>query len=207
MEILLQGWVVGFIIASPIGPVGVLCIRRCVAEGRLVGLFTVLGAATAAAIYGLIAGLGLPAVSAVLLAHRVPLRIGSGLFLIVLGARMLRADAPVAARRALPGPRNLPAAYFSTLALMLANPFIIVSFLAVFAALGLHLSGIGDMAAGWLFAGIFIGSAAWWIIFSFATVWLRNRLRHGGLRFINLAAGGLICGFGLWQFAELVLGR
>jgi threonine/homoserine/homoserine lactone efflux protein len=207
MDVLLQGWIVGFIIASPIGPIGVLCIRRCVANGRLVGLFTVLGAATADAIYGLIAGLGLTAVSAVLFAHRVPLRIGSGLFLLVLGGRMLRTESPAAARRPGPAPGSLPAAYLSTLVLMLANPFIIVSFLAVFAALGLHLGEIGGGGGAWLFSGIFLGSAAWWIVFSLATGWLRGRLREGGLRVFNLAAGGLICAFGLWQFAELALGR
>lgn len=206
MELFLQGWIVGFIIASPIGPVGVLCLRRCVTQGRLVGLLTVLGAATADAFYGLVAGLGLTAVSDILFAHRVGLRIGSGLFLIVLGARMFRAQPPAGA----PGPsapRNLHRAYLSTLLLMLANPFIIVSFLAVFAALGLHLAGIGDLAAAWLFAGILLGSAAWWIVFSLSAGWLRRRMQEGRLRLFNLAAGGLICSFGLWQFAELALGR
>jgi threonine/homoserine/homoserine lactone efflux protein len=207
MEFFLQGWVVGFIIASPIGPVGILCIRRCVADGRLVGLLTVLGAATADAIYGVMAGLGVTAVSDVLFAHRVALRIVSGLLLLVLGAATLRAEAPTAARRTSAPPRSLAGAYLSTLVLMLANPFIIFSFLAVFAALRLHLGAIGDVAAIWLFGGIFIGSAAWWLIFSLATGWLRSRMRTGGLRFINLAAGSLICGFGVWQFAELALGR
>ena len=207
MEIFLQGWVVGFIIASPLGPVGVLCIRRTLTGTRLVGLLTVLGAATADAVYGLVAGLGLTAVSHALLAHRTPLRLGAGIFLLVLGVRMLRAQSPDASGDSGTKTRTLAGAYFSTLLLMLANPFIILSFLAVFAALGLHMAGIGDVAAGWLFAGIFLGSAAWWLIFRLAKTWLRGHLQRGGLRVINLAAGTLICGFALWQFIDVLRRR
>ncbi|HVW22639.1 MAG TPA: LysE family transporter [Opitutaceae bacterium] len=201
MHFLLQGLVVGFIIASPIGPVGVLCIRRTLTEGKTVGLFTVLGAATVDAFYGMVAALGLTAVSKVLMAHQVLFRLGAGLFLLVLGIQMFFHKPPQPKEG--PAARNLPAAYFSTLLLMLANPFIILSFLAVFAALGLHTTGIADLEAGWLCAGLFLGSAAWWLIFALARAGLKERLTHGGLRAINLAAGTLICGFGLWQFVEL----
>jgi threonine/homoserine/homoserine lactone efflux protein len=206
MEIFLQGWVVGFIIASPLGPVGVLCIRRTLTESRLVGLLTVLGAATTDAFYGLVAGLGLTAVSHALLAHRTPLRLGAGLFLLIIGIKMLRSQSPAASEKGAKT-RTLAGAYFSTLFLMLANPFIILSFLAVFAALGLHMAGIGDIAAGWLFIGIFLGSAAWWIIFSLAKSWLRGHLEKGGLRIINLTAGTLICSFALWQFIDVIRHR
>jgi threonine/homoserine/homoserine lactone efflux protein len=206
MEIFLQGWIVGFIIASPLGPVGVLCIRRTLTEDRLVGLLTVLGAATADAFYGLVAGLGLTAVSHVLLAHRTPLRLAAGIFLLVIGVRMLRSIGPDASRPAARS-RTLPSAFFSTFLLMLANPFIILSFLAVFAALGLHEKGIGELGSIWLFTGIFLGSAAWWIIFRLAATWLRGHLERGGLRIINLSAGTLICGFSLWQFVDLLRHR
>jgi threonine/homoserine/homoserine lactone efflux protein len=205
VETFLQGWIVGFIIASPIGPVGVLCIRRTLTHGRWVGLFTVLGAATADAFYGLVAGLGLTAVSHALMAHRTPLRMGAGLFLLILGIRMLRMPSPESSGQA--ASRTLTSAFFSTMLLMLANPFIILSFLAVFAALGLHETGISDLAAGWLFAGLFLGSAAWWIIFRLAAKWLRSHLDRGGLRVINLAAGTLICVFGIWQFVDILRRR
>jgi threonine/homoserine/homoserine lactone efflux protein len=206
LGIFLQGWVVGFIIASPLGPVGVLCIRRTLTESRLVGLFSVLGAATADAFYGLVAGLGLTAVSRALMAHRTPLRLSAGLFLLFLGVRLLRAKSPDTSKPA-SKTRTLPAAFFSTLFLMLANPFIVLSFLAVFAALGLHETGISEFKATWLFLGIFLGSAAWWVIFRLAAGWLRGHLERGGLRVINLAAGTLICGFSLWQFVDLLRHR
>jgi len=95
----------------------------------------------------------------------------------------------------------------NTLFLMLANPFIMLSFLAVFAALGLHETGISEVKAVWLFVGIFGGSASWWIIFRLAAGWLRGHLERGGLHVINLAAGTLICGFGLWEFVDFLRHR
>lgn len=201
MEFFLKGWVVGFIIASPIGPVGVLCIRRTLLQGRLIGLSTVLGTATADAVYGLVAALGLTAVSHELAAHRLPLRTACGLFLLFIGWRMMRAPAAFAPKGS--SAKGLAGAYFSALGLMLANPFIILSFLAVFAALGFATTGIGDLSAGWLFAGIFLGSAAWWLIFSLAAGWLRPRIQGGGLRAVNVGAGVLMWIFGFWQFAQL----
>lgn len=201
MTFLLQGWLVGLIIGSPIGPVGVLCIRRTLTAGRTVGLVTVLGAAVADTFYGLVAAIGLTAVSRTLMTHQVPLRIGAGAFLFILGGQMLRAH-PEAPKNSIAA-RNLPAAFFSTFLLMLANPFIVVSFLAVFAALGLHTVGLGDLQYGWLGAGLYLGSASWWLLYALARTWLRDRLDHGGLRAINLAAGTVICGFGVWQCVEL----
>ena len=141
-----------------------------------------LGAATADAFYGLVAGLGL---TARLLRPSSPTgrRCGSaaGLFLLVMqGIGMLPAVSRPTPPRVATKTAPLAGAYFSTLMLMLANPFIILSFLAVFAALGLHMAGIGDLKAAWLFAGIFLGSAAWWLIFSLAKSWLRGHQQGGG---------------------------
>jgi threonine/homoserine/homoserine lactone efflux protein len=51
-----RGLIMGFSIAAPVGPIGVLCIRRTLAEGTPSGLVSGLGAATADALYGSIAG-------------------------------------------------------------------------------------------------------------------------------------------------------
>jgi threonine/homoserine/homoserine lactone efflux protein len=58
-----RGLAIGFAIAAPVGAIGLLCIRRTLADGRLVGFVSGLGAATADAVYGAIAALGLTAVS------------------------------------------------------------------------------------------------------------------------------------------------
>jgi len=204
IEIFLKGAAAGFIVAVPLGPVGILCFRRVLTGSRLVGLLTVLGAGLADAIYGTAAAFGLAAVTHALMSHREPLRAAGGIFLLFLGVRMIRAPAPEEVEGS--ALRDLPAAFLSAFLLMIANPTIIISFLAVFAALDLGaVRGYSEMA--WLGPGVFLGSAAWWIVYLLARSGLNRKLRGASLRVIDVCAGLLICSFGVWQLVELALGR
>ena len=127
--------------------------------------------------------------------HREPLRLLGGLFLLFLGVKMIRAHPDDAEQRS-PRPRKLPAAFGSAFLLMLANPTIVVSFLAVFAAIDLAAGHAGLHEASWLGAGVFLGSTAWWLVYKGASLWFGARLKENGLHLINLGAGLLICGFG-----------
>lgn len=192
MQTFLKGLVLGFSIAAPVGPIGLLCIRRSLADGRLAGFVSGLGAASADAVYGAIAALGLTALMHALEAHRFWLQLGGGIFLVYLGIATLRAQPRPAEAKAAAAP-NLWGAYFSVFALTLTNPMTILSFLAMFAGLGI------DRGPGWLVAGVFIGSAAWWWLLSLAAGGLGARLQRGGLHAVNLASGAMIAGFGAWQ--------
>jgi len=133
--LLLKGLIIGFSIAAPVGPIGVLCIRRNLAKGRTSGLASGLGAATADAIYGGIAGLGLTRISNLLLEQQAWFRSIGGGFLLYLGIRTFLskpAGAVAAARRT-----DLAGDYLSTSLLTLTNPLTILSFAAIFAGLGL----------------------------------------------------------------------
>ncbi|MCL6450785.1 MAG: LysE family translocator [Acetobacteraceae bacterium] len=198
---LLTGFILGFSIAAPVGPIGVLCIRRTLAEGMACGLASGLGAATADAAYGSIAGFGLVSVARFLVGHQAWLRFPGGAFLCYLGARaFLARPAPPAA----PGTsssrasrRRLTGAYASTLLLTLSNPLTIVSFAAAFSGLGLAAPGTARGSAALLVAGVFSGSALWWLALSGATSLLRSRLTARALRWVNRVSGLIILGFGL----------
>lgn len=161
---LLKGIAIGFAIAAPVGPIGVLCIRRTFAEGRAMGFATGLGAATADALYGAVAGFGLTAISGFLLGYQDELRLAGGAFLLFLGVKTFVAR-PSTAQAPARG-TGLAGAWLTTVALTLANPATILSFAAVFAGAGLgqHRYGTGEAAA--LVAGVFLGSAAWWLVLS-----------------------------------------
>src|SRR6266446_3406617 len=132
----LKGIVVGIVIAVPVGPVGVMCIRRTVFEGKLAGFVSGLGAATADAVFGIIAGFGLTVVSDWLLAYQQWLRIAGACLLLALGGHSLLAKQPPKLGSA-PNPESLSWYYASTFALTLTNPITILAFLAIFAAVGL----------------------------------------------------------------------
>lgn len=209
-----RGLIIGFSIAAPVGPIGVLCIRRTLAEGRAAGFVSGLGAATADAMYGSVAGFGLTAVSGLLIGTQSWLRLAGGLFLCYLGIRMLLSrpagtepggaatdgrPAPAAAARTR---RALGGAYVTTLFLTLTNPMTIISFAAIFAGLGIA-SARDYGSAGLLVAGVFAGSAVWWFILSGIAAGLRGRMRAGMLRRVNLAAGAVLLTFGALALVSL----
>lgn len=195
----IKGFLIGLAIAAPVGPIGVLCIRRTLTAGRLSGLVSGLGAATADAVYGAIAAFGLTAASRFLVAHQAALRAVGGLFLLYLGAKALRARTPGAGGAV--EVRHRAGDYLSTFALTLANPMTIVSFAAVFAGLGAGTASGRYLDSLALVAGVFAGSAAWWLILASAVDLTRRRASERLLRSANLAAGFLICLFGLLALA------
>ena len=195
-----RGLVIGFSIAAPVGPIGVLCIRRTLSDGRAAGFVSGLGAATADGLYGSIAGFGLTAISGVLVDQQAWLRLAGGLFLCYLGIRTLRARP--AEGSLMPPARGLAAAYATTFALTLTNPMTIISFAAIFAGLGIAAAQDSGSAA-LLVAGVFGGSALWWLILSGFASSVRGRMRPGSLRWVNFAAGVIITSFGVLALLSL----
>jgi len=195
-----RGLVIGFSIAAPVGPIGMLCIRRTLAEGRVVGFVSGLGAATADGTYGLVAAFGLTSIAAFLVGHQLWLRVVGGAFLIFLGSRTFVARPATQPAAGVVDPRLL-AAYTSTLFLTLTNPMTILSFAAVFAGLGLGTTGGGYRTAVLLVVGVFLGSAVWWAVLSGLTSLLRVRFDQKGMRWVNRVSGAIITAFGLAAIA------
>ncbi len=198
---MLRGLVIGFSIAAPVGPIGVLCIRRTLAEGRLSGIASGLGAATADAVYGCVAVLGLTFISNILIDQHVWLRLIGGLFLCYLGIKTFLAKP--AKRAALARGNGLVGAYASTFFLTLTNPMTILSFAAIFTGLGLASTGGNFTSAGALVLGVFIGSSLWWLILSGSVGVFREKLDPQGLQWINRISGAIITGFGLAALMSL----
>ncbi len=193
---LLRGLAIGFSIAAPVGPIGMLCIRRTLAEGRTSGLVSGLGAATADAIYGCIAGFGLTFISNFLVRQQIWLQLVGGAFLCYLGLKTLLAQ-PVEQAALAKGSRLIDA-YASTFFLTLTNPITILSFTAIFAGLGLANTKGDYASAGILVLGVFIGSALWWLLLSSGLGILRGKFNQRGLQWVNRISGAIITGFGLF---------
>lgn len=199
----IRGAILGFSIAAPVGPIGVLCIRRTLAEGRLVGLLSGLGAATADACYGAVAAFGLTAISSRLIGHQDALRVVGGIFLLYLGIRTFLA-APVQSIKS-GQRRRLLGNYLSTLGLTLTNPTTIFSFVAIFAGLGWAGTATeGYPSAALLVLGVFCGSAVWWLILSSGVSLLRARFSLRVMRWVNRLSGTVIGGFGIIALASLI---
>jgi threonine/homoserine/homoserine lactone efflux protein len=197
----LRGLLLGFSIAAPVGPIGVLCIRRTLAEGRAAGFVSGLGAAAADAFYGCVAAFGLTFISSALLDQRLWLNLLGGGFLVYLGIRTLLArPAPTAVPDASHG---LPGHFISTLFLTLTNPMTILSFTAIFAGMGLAATAGNYAEAGLLVVGVFIGSALWWMTLSIGVGAFRAKFDLAALRWVNRLSGLIILAFGVSALLRL----
>jgi threonine/homoserine/homoserine lactone efflux protein len=197
LSFLLRGLVLGLAVAAPVGPIGVLCIRRSLAEGRTAGFAVGLGAATADAAYGAVAGLGLTVVSTFLVHQQTWLRLVGGVFLCYLGIRTLLARP---AERAAGNERRgggLLGAYTSTFFLTLTNPTTILSFAAIFAGVGVGAEGDDFLSVVLLVGGVFLGSALWWLALSTGVGFFRDKLGPRSMRTVNVFSGAVILAFGL----------
>jgi threonine/homoserine/homoserine lactone efflux protein len=192
-ELFITGGVVGFAIAAPVGPIGVLCIRRSLHEGPLVGFTVGMGAAAADAFYGAVAGFGLSTIADFLVRWEDLLGIVGGLLLVAFGLRALLHDhhgeqVPVEGR-------SLPKAFLGTFLLTLTNPATIVTFLAIFAGLGIA-SGLDYASATTFVLGVLVGSAAWWAILANVAGSLRGHLTRDWMRVVNRVSGAFVLLFG-----------
>lgn len=199
----LQGLAIGLSIAAPVGPIGVLCIRRTLADGRAIGFASGLGAATADGFYGAVAAFGLSLVTNALVDQRLWLQAVGGVFLCYLGVRTWMA-VPAVVSGAAAGGRGLTTAWASTFALTLTNPATIISFAAIFAGLGLGQKVGGYGAATLMVLGVFLGSALWWLILSTGVGRLRSAFTPDRLRWVNRGAGVVIAAFGVAALVSLM---
>jgi threonine/homoserine/homoserine lactone efflux protein len=185
----LKGIAIGFIMAIPIGPIGIMCIRKTLTEGRLSGLIIGLGAATADLFYGCVAAFGLTIISDTLTNQRFWIRIVGGALLLFLGVKTFLAH-PKDPKLKSTGSGRLRS-YLTALVLTLTNPLTVFAFIAVFAAFGLG-DGLVFFSAVFLVAGVFLGSCLWFFILSSGAIFFRKKLDLVGLKWVNKIAGILI---------------
>jgi len=197
----LRGLMIGFSIAAPVGPIGVLCIRRTLTEGRISGLISGLGAATADALYGSIAAFGLTFISIILFGQQGWIRLIGGLFLCSLGLKIFLS--PPAKQAAHVKSYGLVGTYASTFFLTLTNPMTILSFAAIFAGLGVGSETLNYLSAGALVIGVFIGSALWWLILSSGVSLIGKKINDRTLRWVNRVSGIIITVFGILALLSL----
>lgn len=203
-DILLKGLILGFSIAAPVGPIGILCIQQSLNHGRIYGLVAGLGAATADACYGLIAAFGLTVIINFFTQQTVLFRLVGGLFLCYLGIKTFLKTTGVNA--CAPKPERLPHLYFSTFLLTITNPMTILSFALIFAGLGVSATGNGYGGAVRLVLGVFLGSALWWFLLSLGVSWFREKIDAPVMRWINRGAGAVIATFGVVILVNLIRG-
>lgn len=188
-----KGLGAGFVVAAPVGPVAVLCIRRTLARGTVSGYVTGLGAAIADTCYGVIAAYGISFLAGLLLNNEFWLRLVGGSLLLVMALKTLFAGPPEAKAR---GSNNLIGDFLSALVVTGTNPVTVIAFGVVFATIGVVAAGQTFDWTKTLIAGVFVGSALWWTMLTGIAGLFRQAVSHSGLLWVNRVAAGviLVCG-------------
>jgi len=201
--VFLKGLFVGFLMSTPVGPIAVLCIQRTLNKGKLHGIVSGLGAATADAIYGFVAAFGLTFVSNFLVKEQMWLRLVGGIFLCYMGVKvfLFKSEQRFAPTDSTSYVRDFLSAFFLTL----TNPITFFAFAATFAGLGLVRMIEHHLAALLLVAGIFVGAGLWWLILSAITATFLGKLLHSRPAWLNKISGIVIVVFGLFVVLTLII--
>ena len=203
VDFLWKGFILGFSIAAPVGPIGLLCIRKTIQFGRVSGFFSGLGAAVADTLYGLIAAFGLTLISDALIAGQFWLKLIGGVFLVYLGVKTFLAKA--SEKTSAVSHQTLFKDFVSTFLLTVTNPLTILSYVAVFAGLGLSDISNSYINASLLVCGVFLGSTSWWLILSEGVTLFRQKIGQELMLWINRLAGLIITAFGVAAWLSLLI--
>lgn len=197
MNLLLKGIILGFSIAAPVGPIGILCIRKTLQFGRLSGFFSGLGAALADMLYASIAAFGLSIISNLLLTYVFWLKLIGGIFLAYLGFKTFFSKSNIEKEMNVNHKTYLKD-FITTFFLTLSNPMTIVAFMAIFAGFGITELENNSFHPYILVTGVFLGSSIWWFVLSEFVTLFRKKIEEKMMRWINRIAGILIFSFGLF---------
>ena len=204
LTFLIKGLVLGFVICVPFGPIGLLCVRRTLMDGKVAGVASVLGASVVDALYCAVAGLGVTYISNFLSDERTILRWAGGVVLIAMGIKIFFTHPSEKTPEA--KGHGLLASFGSSFFLMLTNPLAVLVFTATFSALGIGGWKEGYFSTGMLVIGVFVGSALWAPIFVAGTNLFSPHLTLSQLRLANRIAGVILCGFGIVACLLALLG-
>ena len=192
----LKGIFIGLLIAIPVGPVGILCVHRVIAKGRLAGLFSGLGAAVADGLYGAVAAFGLTLISDFLIGYNFWIRLFGGIFIIIIGIRMYLTKPVLDIEDDVPN--TLVRDFMSTFVVTITNPLTIMGFLAIFAGLNLINTQRGYMDASVLVAGVVAGSCIWWLALVVIFGFICSKFEISCLGALNKIVGVVIVMMGLF---------
>ena len=201
---LIEGILIGFLMAVPIGAVGILCIRRTLNGGRRQGYTTGLAGASADLVFSFVSASGIRLVSDFIADYRDEIRLAGGVILLVMGVLMIRSPrGPIVRQESILNDTRI---YFSTFVLALTNPLVMFSYAAVLAMIGVEKLFQEYLSLSTLFAGVFLGSLLWFILISNLAHRFREKVAEEKLVITNRIAGALLFLIGLWAVWNGALG-
>ena len=204
LDVFLRGLVLGIMVAAPVGPVGLLCIRRTIQKGLFIGFASGFGAAFADAFFSAVAALGVTAITDILQTYNDPIHVVGGAFLVLVAWHTWR-DKPRVVSTEEVEEKYLKRAHLhgalkamaTSFVITITNPATIFGVMAVVATFG----GLRDrVEAGMIIAGIFAGSSLWWLMLSGGVSLFRKRFTEQGVTALNRVTAVILVAIAVWAF-------
>ncbi len=203
-SLFIQGIIIGLTLAVPVGPISLMCIQRSIADGRVHGIISGIGVASADSFYAAVSVLGLTIISGLIISQQYLFRSLAGLVLIFVGIRVfLAVPARAGAREK---HESFLKDYLSTAAIAIANPLTLLFFMVIVPGFGIVIHGNSVSSALEFVGGVFFGSVLWWILLCGSVGTVRARISERNLRLINRVSGILISCFGAGILLLLISG-
>ncbi len=192
-DMVFKGLVIGIASSAPMGPAGVLTVRRTLTKGRAFGFVTGMGAAVSDLIYALAAGWGFSFVLDFADNPRATrgLQLAGAALLFVFGVWLFRSNPakcihPPSNRRG-----TLAQNAITGFLLTFSNPLIVLLFLVLFARFSFVVPGNPvNQTVGYV--SLFLGATSWWWGLTYCIHRLGSRFREGGLRRLNQTVGVVV---------------
>ena len=208
--LVLSGLVIGLIVALPIGPVNLICIRRTLALGPVNGFVSGLGAALGDGVFAIITAFGFTAVAQWFHGFSATLELTGGVLLIIFGVSTYFSDPlhgrgveQVASRQV--GAPSLVRAFASTFALTITNPATLFGFATLFATLGGFSGAKASFAdAAIVVAGVVAGSTLWWFTLTTIVGYFHAKIDSSVMKWINHISGALVAVSGVVVLGYLI---
>lgn len=196
-----KGAILGFAMAAPVGPVGLMTIRTSINRGRVAGLIMAFAVATGDAMYGAVAAFGLTFISDPIIYYRSHIQFFGGFLLLALAAHIYRTRFGKK-KNAIVKDRSKLGIFTTTLVFTLSNPSNILTFAAAFAALNMASQNSSRVGASLIVAGVFLGSGLWFTILSYYSSKYRSAFNEKVMLRVNHFAAGALALFACYAIAS-----
>ncbi|HEV2650235.1 MAG TPA: LysE family transporter [Rhizomicrobium sp.] len=209
LKLIISGVVIGLIVAVPIGPVNLICIRRTLAFGPLNGFMSGLGASVGDTVFAIVTGFSLTVIAQLIRGFSSWIELAGGAMLVYFGIHTFFAK--VVARledkdSKEQGASTLLRAMASTFALTITNPATLLGFAALFAGFGGLAGGHPNiMSAAFVVIGVAAGSTLWWLVLTTVVGLFHASISNRVMSIINRISGFAIAGFGIAVLIHLAV--
>jgi threonine/homoserine/homoserine lactone efflux protein len=200
------GFIMGVLIALPIGPINLLALQRAAERGFFGGLAAGIGILLGDALLALIAAYSVKALSGAVTLYRGVIQVIGGVALIASGAKLFfsrntfrdvdEADNATLADYAWDIPKHF--------VLTITNPGAVLSLIAIFGAASTFVEVATRADAIAITLAIMAGSFVYWLIASHLINRVRHRLDNHSMTRINQVAGVFLAGAGAVLVGEMI---